>query len=198
MDIRIPDYIKGFIFDLDGTLVDTMPMHTEAWVSAGKYFNVEITPYMVQAMAGIPTLQLVVRLNQIYGWELDPLEVKVKKDRLLEEIKLKKGPYQAIEPVMQIVRNVKDSKQMTVGTGSSRTQAIRILREMGIIDWFTGIVGAEDVTSFKPDPETFLKCASLMRLEPMECIVFEDGDLGILAAKNAGMEYVDIRQFQYV
>ncbi len=190
----IPSHVKGLIFDLDGTLVDTMPLHIEAWCETGKHFGVEITPYMVNAMAGIPTLHSVVKLNELYGYNLDPLAVKTRKDLLLEDIISRNGNYHPITPVYEVARQYKEKIPMTIGTGSSRTQAIRVLRDMQIIDWFQGIVAADDVTHFKPDPETFLKCASIMKLHPEECLVFEDGALGILAAKNAGMEYIDVSE----
>ncbi len=189
----IPSHIKGLIFDLDGTLVDTMPLHIEAWCETGNFFGVEITPFMVNAMAGIPTLHSVVKLNELYGYDLDPLAVKIRKDLLLEDIISRNGNYQPIAPVYEIACHYREIIPMTIGTGSSRTQAIIVLRAMDMIDWFRGLVAADDVTHFKPDPETFLKCAAIMNLHPEECLVFEDGALGILAAKNAGMEYIDVR-----
>lgn len=190
----IPSHIRGLIFDLDGTLVDTMPLHIEAWCKTGNYFGVEITPYMVNAMAGIPTLHSVVKLNELYGYDLDPLAVKARKDLLLEEIISRNGNYHPITPVYDLASHYREIIPMTIGTSSSRTQAIRVLRDIQMIDWFKGLVSADDVTHFKPDPETFLKCAAIMKIHPEECLVFEDGPLGLLAAKNAGMEYIDVRE----
>ena len=82
---------------------------------------------------------------------------------------------------------------MTVGTGSPRHLADKLLRHLGLRDYFVGIVGAEDVQHHKPFPDTFLRCAQLMQVEPEACVVFEDADFGIQAAQRANMAFVDVR-----
>ncbi len=193
--IRVPDHIEGLIFGLDGTLADTMPLHFEAWTAAGKDFEVEITPFMIKAMAGIPTVQSVVRLNESYGWSLDPMLFKKQKDLHYRRIKEEKGKFDIIVPTYNLAKEYKDKLPMTVGTGSARPNAIETLRDLGIIDWFQGIVSGDDVEHHKPYPDTFLQCADIMSVAPNKCLVLEDGDLGIMAAKNAGMEVLDIREF---
>jgi beta-phosphoglucomutase family hydrolase len=192
--IALPENIKGLIFDLDGTLADTMPLHLAAWLAAGRQFGVEITPFMINAMAGIPTIQTVVKLNENYGWELEPLEVKKFKDFHYRKIKVKAGKEQAIIPVLKIAEKYKNQLPLAIGTGSARLNALETLRELEIIDWFEAVVSAEDVERHKPFPDTFLKCAELISVPPENCMVFEDGDLGILAAKNAGMQVMDVRE----
>lgn len=193
--ILIPENIEGLIFDLDGTLVDTMPLHFLSWTAAGKEFGVEITPFMIIAMAGVPTIQSVVKLNENYGWELEPLEVKKFKDFHYGKLKELKGSPQVIKPVFEIAEKYRDKLPMAIGTGSARLNALDTLRELNIIDWFQAVVSAEDVDNHKPFPDTFLKCADIIKIAPSKCLVFEDGDLGILAARNAGMQVIDIRNF---
>lgn len=193
--IQIPDHIEGLIFDLDGTLADTMPLHFDAWTAAGKDFDVDITPYMIKAMAGIPTVQSVVRLNEGYGWSIDPFLFKKQKDFHFRRLKKEKGKFDVIQPVFNLAKEHKDRLPMTIGTGSARPNAIETLRDLGIIDWFKGIVAADDVDHHKPFPDTFLRCAEIMSISPDKCMVLEDGDLGIMAAKNAGMEVLDVREY---
>lgn len=191
--IKLAENIEGLIFDLDGTLVDTMPLHYQSWMAAGREHGVEITPFMINAMAGIPTIQSVVKLNENYGWELDPLEVKKFKDYYYRSFKATQGSPEGIKPVLEIAENYKGKLPLAIGTGSSRLNALDTLRELDIIDWFDVVVSADDVKNHKPYPDTFLKCADMIKATPSNCMVFEDGDLGILAAKNAGMQVVDIR-----
>ena len=84
---------------------------------------------------------------------------------------------------------------MAVGTGAGRTSAMLQLKELGIDQLFDFVVTADDVTKHKPEPETFLKCAELMGIEPQYCQVFEDGELGMQAAISAGMLLTDVRPF---
>jgi beta-phosphoglucomutase family hydrolase len=191
--IVIPDDIEGLIFDLDGTLADTMPLHLEAWAAAGREFGVEITPFMINAMAGIPTIQSVVKLNETYDWTLDPLEVKRFKDFHYKKIKSNNGRLNAIDPVLDVVKKYRSVLPLAIGTGSARLNALDTLRDLGIIDWFTAIVAGDDIVNHKPFPDTFLKCAEIIGVDPHKCLVFEDGDLGILAAQNAGMQVIDVR-----
>jgi len=189
----IPNNIEGLIFDLDGTLADTMPLHLEAWAAAGREFGVEITPFMINAMAGIPTIQSVVKLNETYDWDLEPLEVKRFKDFHYKKIKSQNGRLNAINPVLEVVKKYRSVLPLAIGTGSARLNALDTLRDLGIIDWFSAIVAADDIDNHKPFPDTFLKCAELMGVNSKNCLVFEDGDLGVLAAQNAGMQVIDVR-----
>ena len=84
---------------------------------------------------------------------------------------------------------------MTVGTGSSRSNALSALEDAGILSWFDLVVSADDVVNPKPHPEVFLKGAAHIKVRPEHCLVFEDGDKGIASAKSAGMEYVDVRHY---
>ena len=82
---------------------------------------------------------------------------------------------------------------MAVGTGSEHRMAEMLLRHLGLFNCFDAIVGADDVQCHKPEPDTFLRCAELIGVPPEKCVVFEDADFGIQAAKSAGMAVVDVR-----
>jgi beta-phosphoglucomutase-like phosphatase (HAD superfamily) len=103
-----------------------------------------------------------------------------------------------LKPVDEVVSIVKANYgriPMAVGTGASRKSAEVQLKELNLMKYFVTIVSADDVTKHKPEPETFLECARLMDVEPQFCQVFEDGVLGIAAAKTAGMMVTDVRPF---
>ena len=102
---------------------------------------------------------------------------------------------QFIVEVTSILDLYHNKLPMSVGTGASRRSAMVQFETLQITHYFNAIVTADDVTIHKPEPHTFLKCAQLMGVEPGHCQVFEDGDLGIEAARKAGMMVTDIRPF---
>lgn len=96
-------------------------------------------------------------------------------------------------PLIDVVKSYYGRLPMAVGTGSEHSMAEMLLRHLGLRDYFDAIVGADDVTKHKPEPETFLRCAELLGVCPDKCVVFEDADFGVEAAKRANMAIVDVR-----
>lgn len=194
MKYDIKEGVKGLIFDLDGTLADTMPYHFAGWKKACDKYGAHIDTAFLRKHTGSP------------GWFIASeiiknckLEGKVSVDEIVEE-KLKQfyevqDQVKAIEPVVDIVRKYHGKLPMAVGTGGHREAVERTLRITGLRDYFDIIITANDVDNFKPHPETFLKCAELMGVEPSMVEVFEDGDLGLEAAVNAGMKPTDVRSW---
>ena len=191
--INIPSHIRGLIFDLDGTLADTMPIHVQAWAEAGKLYGLTITGDMILPMAGMPTVAVVPELNKTFDWNLDPVEFRYHKNEAYYRIKADLGKVRPISHIVKIAESYKDNLPMAVGTGSSHENAIVSLNDLGITHWFKGVVGADDIQNPKPAPDTFLKCADMIKVHPRNCLVFEDGPMGIEAAKAAGMQVIDIR-----
>ena len=113
----------------------------------------------------------------------------------IELFKSLRKDIKAIKPVAEIVEKYHGEIPMCVGTGAIREAAHRTLDDIGMSKYFEIVVTADDVQNHKPDPETFIKCAELMAIEPPDIEVFEDGDLGLEAAKRAGMHPVDIRSW---
>jgi len=185
--IVLPEGTEGLIFDLDGTLADTMGMHIESWELAGQFFGAEITAKMINDYAGIPTLQLIELFNKEYGWSLDPIEFRKEKNKLYLDIKAKSGGIKAIQHMVDYAESQRGIRPMAIGTGSIRTNAIYAVDALGIADWFVTLITADDVINPKPHPETFEKGAEAMGLSPTVCHVFEDSNIGIKAALDGGM-----------
>ncbi len=190
--IMIHPGTRGLIFDLDGTLADTMGLHVSAWEIAGRHFGVDIDGSEIYKLAGIPTQPIVEIFNERYGWSLDPVAFEEKKDEAYLQVKEDAGQIKPVQRVLDIAHAHRDVLPMAVGTGSIREDAEMALSDMGITSWFRGLVTADDVERPKPDPETFVRCAEIIDIDPQYCQVFEDGPKGIEAALSAGMVALNI------
>ena len=193
--LNIDPKAKGLIFDLDGTLADTMPIHYIAWKNAAARYGIHFTPELFMELAGIPLYPTVEKLNQIFGKNIKPKELG----------DIKEAEFEAnmhLTPEIKIVTNLVRANfgklPMAVGTGGSRRLSLKTLELIGLRKYIDVIVTSEDVSNFKPHPETFLKCAELMGVSPADCEVFEDGILGMQAARSAGMMVVDVTQYYEV
>lgn len=186
---------KGLIFDLDGTLADTMPIHYMAWKNAAAKYGIDFTPELFAQLAGIPLYPTVEKLNQLFGKNIDPREMGDLKEA---EFELNMHLTPEIKIVTDLVRENYGRIPMAVGTGGSRRLSLKTLKNIGMENYFSILVSSEDVKNFKPHPETFLKCADLMGVDPADCQVFEDGVLGMQAAREAGMMVVDVTQYYEV
>lgn len=194
MPLLIPEDIQALIFDLDGTLADTMPIHIEAWKVAGRKYGVAITDDMINRTAGRPTIAVVDILNEENGWQLIPAEVKAAKDVAYEALKVTLG-VRPIPVVFDLATRYRGILPMAIGTGSTRPRTEDTLGAMGIRDWFEVVITADDVVNFKPSPDTYLQCAEGLGIDPAHCLVFEDADFGLRAGIAAGMRVVDVREY---
>lgn len=190
MAIYVYPETRALIFDLDGTLSNSLPVHVETWNQVGKVYGFKFDPQIVHEMTGRPTIEFARHVVEKYGLAVNPEDI----------VKLKQRAFwdsaQLLEPVHEMISIVKEyhnKMPMSVGTGASRKSAEVQLKALGLVRYFDIIVAADDVHRHKPDPDTFLKCAQQMGVEPSKCQVFEDGDLGIEAAQKAGMMVTDVR-----
>ncbi|MFH0999432.1 MAG: HAD-IA family hydrolase, partial [Bacteroidota bacterium] len=135
-------------------------------------------------LAGIPAVGTIRKLNEIFGTRMDPEKVGHFKELEYEKIMYKMKP---ITPVIDLVKKYKSKLPMSIGTGGYKRLAWKSLEILGLDSYFDILVSTEDVEHSKPHPETFLKCAEKMGVEPQFCQVFEDGMLGMQAAQTAGM-----------
>lgn len=192
MRIKIHPDTKGLIFDLDGTLSDSLPVHVATWNKIGDKYGFEFDTQILYEMTGRPTIEFARRVVNQYNLTISPEEiVRLKRQAFWDSSDLLKQ----VDEVVALVKNYFGKLPLAVGTGASRKSAEVQLKTLKLIHYFDAIVSADDVTNHKPYPDTFLKCASLMGVEPQFCQVFEDGDLGIAAAEEAGMIVTDVRPF---
>jgi beta-phosphoglucomutase family hydrolase len=193
--LSVDNRAKGLIFDLDGTIADTMPVHFIVYRNILAQYGVDFTPEVFDTLAGVPAIGTFERINEMYGLRLDAFEMGHFKERTYEKMMHLIKP---IDPVVEIIHQYHGKLPMSVGTGGYTRLAWKTLSILGLDKFFHILVSSEDVTHHKPHPETFLRCAELMGVEPGFCQVFEDGRLGIQAAETAGMMAVNVTQFYTV
>jgi len=186
---------KGLIFDIDGTICDTMPVHYIAWRNVAADYGIDFTTELFQELAGIPALPTCEKLMDMFGKKYDPVEFAERKEAEYERNMDKAG---MVEPVVDLIKRYHGKIPMACGTGGGRRLAWRVLKIAGVDHCFEHVVCAEDVSNFKPHPETFLKAAALIGIAPENCQVFEDGKLGIEAAKRGGMIATDVTDYYTV
>lgn len=186
--------VKGLIFDLDGTLADTMPFHFEGWKKACKKYGAHIDNSFLRRHTGSPGWIIAREIIKDCNLNGSVTVEQIVEEKLVEFYRLQ-HLVKPIKPVVDIVRRYYGKLPMAVGTGGHRIAVERTLEITGLRKYFDIIVTANDVNDFKPHPETFLKCAELMQVEPEYIEVFEDAELGIEAAKKAGMRVTDVRSW---
>ncbi|WP_395750034.1 HAD family hydrolase [Prosthecobacter sp.] len=190
MSLQIPDYpFQAYIFDCDGTLVDSMPLHYVAWTES---LNQHAAPFVFTeaefyASAGMKEQDVVKKLNAQHGTNLDPVSV----DELKMELFAKHIPQvQPVRPVAEFARSLFGKFPIAVASGSEESTVRGCLTATGLIDLFPVIITPKKVKHGKPAPDMFLLAAEQMGVAPSECLVLEDGQSGIEAAKAAGMQWV--------
>ena len=190
MQLDIPQgEFEGYIFDLDGTLVDTMPLHYEAWNQAMQNAGLKgaLDKNRFYALGGVPSRLVAELLGRHHGVPLDPDVVYKQKEAIFM------GSLQKLEligPVIAFARNVSKTHPVAVASGGTREVVRSTLTKTGLAPLFPIVVTADDVEHGKPAPDMFLLAAKRMNVRPERCLVFEDGEPGIQAAKAAGMEHV--------
>jgi beta-phosphoglucomutase-like phosphatase (HAD superfamily) len=182
---------NAVIFDLDGTLVDSMSAHFEAWCEALALHGASgiFKEDIFHAMGGRPTIDVAVELNDGYNLRLDPAAVAFAK----REAFLKRLPgIRLIREVSEFAASLRGKIPMAVASGGTRMVVEKELQIVGISDWFDEVLCAEDVNEGKPSPEVFLKAARLLNVAPADCLALDDAPAGIIAATRAGMQVLGI------
>lgn len=180
----------GLIFDMDGTLLDTEPTHRKAWQEILSRYNMQFDVQAMVALNGAPTWRIAQAILEHNHSSLDPHLIAAEKTALAKTMLLDNvTPL----PLVDVVKAWHGKRPLSVGTGSESTVAEALLNHLGLRRYFDAVVAADHVLHHKPAPDTFLKCAALMGVAPEKCVVFEDADFGIQAARSAGMDVVDVR-----
>ncbi len=175
---------KAIIFDMDGTLIDSMGAHMEAWKQTCESFGIPFDRDYMYGLGGVPTRKTVEILNEKHGSDHSPEDVALRKREVWETMDLIPS---LIAETTEIFHHYRPKMQVAIGTGSERAHAEHLLNHHDLLNKLDAMVTASDVTHGKPHPETFLTAARLMNVKPEECVVFEDTDIGRQAAERAGM-----------
>jgi len=181
----------GYIFDCDGTLIDSMPVHYRAWDAALRQRGLKepLSQDLFYSLGGVPTKRVAELLGEHYKLNIDPMDVF----HLKEDIFVKMLPeVELIQPVVDFARSVAGKYPVSVASGGPRLVVQRSLELAGLDDIFKIVVTADDVVHGKPSPDMFLLAAKLMGVTPEKCLVFEDADPGIQGAIAAGMKVVHV------
>lgn len=186
----LTDQFDGLIFDCDGTLTDSMPLHYIAWRDTMADRGIQFAEERFYSMGGMPTEKIIATLSAEQNVAIDVDEAAIAKEKAFEAIMHDLKP---LDVICRVAKQHRGKIAMAVASGGIRPIVDRQLRQIGIADWFGTVVTSEDTRGHKPEPDAFLLAAERLCVSPARCLVFEDSPLGFAAAEAAGMRYVDVR-----
>ncbi len=189
-----PKKDKAFIFDLDGVIVDTAKYHFLAWKELAEHLGFDFTEEQNELLKGVSRVRSLEILLDLGKVELSPSEkenyLKEKNDQYLNYISTMQTDE--ILPGIEELLHFLKKENVRFALGSASKNARLILENLNLLDLFDAIVDGNDVSTAKPDPEVFLIAAGKLGVDPSDCIVVEDAQAGIQAARTAGMTTVAI------
>ena len=188
-----PAGTAALIFDCDGTLADTMPAHYLAWTSMLGRHGIPFPEKRFYELGGVPTAQIIGLLSRESGVPVADVDAMVheKESAFLAHL----HAIRPLEAVVAVAAEFRGKLPVAVASGGYRDTVTRTLDQLGIRDWFDALVTAEDTARHKPEPEVFLEAARRLGVTATTCVVFEDTDIGLEAARRAGMASVDVREW---
>ncbi|MGF1788440.1 beta-phosphoglucomutase family hydrolase [Photobacterium swingsii] len=178
---------QALIFDMDGTLIDSMPAHVGSWQKTCEEFEIPFDEVWLHSLGGMPTIKTAQAIIDKFGLDQHPQLLAETKFRHYESLTHKGN---IIPATVDILKAHRKDKKVAVGTGCMIRHADELLTVTGLMPLLDAVVTASDVTNHKPHPDTFLKAAKLVGVEPKDCVVFEDTLLGQRAALAAGMDCI--------
>lgn len=190
MKLKLPaGSFRAYLFDCDGTIADSMPLHYLAWKKAVGEWGCEFPEETFYSWGGITVAKTIAMLNEQQGLEMPIDQVAERKEnlyyQLLPELK-------AVPEVLEHIEAQHGQIPFAVVSGSTRESVTTSLRTLNLLDRFDTLVCAGDYKHGKPDPEAFLMAAQQLGVAPESCLVFEDAEIGIQAANAAGMASVKV------
>jgi beta-phosphoglucomutase family hydrolase len=185
------DHYEALIFDMDGTLVDSGQLHEFAWTAMLTRYGIPLDRSFMRSLAGVPTKGTIQILLEKFSLKVEASldEMNDYKEQLVHE-----NMHKYVKPtaLLEVAQKYHGLKPMAIGTGAYTQEAKTILNICGLDKYVSVIVGADQVQNPKPAPDTFLLCAELLNVNPKNCVVFEDSQLGLQAAASAGMAGIDV------
>lgn len=185
--------LRGIIFDCDGTLADTMPLHWRAWQAVAARHQFQFPQARFYALGGVPSRDILKMLSTEQNLVIDHLAVAREKEAEYLPLIAQVEP---INTVVGVARENYGKIPLAVASGGTRSIIEQVLGHLGILQLFQTIVTSEDVVKQKPAPEIFLEAARRIGVPPQFCRAYEDTDLGMQAITAAGMEAVDVRKLR--
>ena len=186
-----PGPFRAYLFDCDGTITDSMPLHYTAWSRALSEWNCLFSEDLFYAWGGMSVAEIIATLNENHGLNMPAEDVSRRKEQLYLEIV---PQLKAVPEVLEHIKANHGRIPFAVVSGSTLESVTASLQTLKILDKFDTLVCAGDYQHSKPDPEPFLVAAKRLGVAPEDCLVFEDADMGIQAATAAGMASVKIPQ----
>lgn len=189
---RVLGEYDGFIYDMDGTLIETLTAHANSWIEAGREFGYDFDPQIMVDLTGAKPQVIVEAMMRKVGMDLSLFDQVLETKIRIAKTNLLRDSYEL--PAYKLACELKDKAPQAIGTGSFRIFLDLLDTKYHIYDLFgrEHTISMEDVIHHKPHPETFLTAAKSLAVEPTNCLVFEDGSFGIQAALYAGMDAYDV------
>jgi beta-phosphoglucomutase family hydrolase len=189
--MNLPAHIKGLVFDCDGTLADTMPLHWRAWQVIAKKYKLHFPEDRFYSLGGVPSRDILQMLAKEQGVTLDHLQAAHEKENAYLPLMSEVEPIHA---VVEIARANFGKIPMAVASGGTEPIIVQVLEHLKIRHLFAAVVTSEMVKHQKPAPDIFVEAARRIGVDPKACRGYEDTDLGMTAIRAAGMEAVDVRE----
>ena len=190
MKLKLPvGSFRAYLFDCDGTVVDSMPLHYIAWKKALAEWDCTFDEQLFYAWGGIPVAEIISLLNERQGLSMSVEGVSSRKENIYLDL------LPQLNAIPEVVEHIEDQHgriPFAVASGSTRESVTASLTIVRLLDRFDALICAGDYKKSKPDPEAFLLAAAKLGVTPESCLVFEDTDMGIQAANAAGMASVKI------
>lgn len=187
--IDLESRYDGLIFDCDGTLTDSMPLHYVAWRETMERYGIQFPETRFYAMGGMPSDLIISILGEEQGVSIDVRRAALEKEQAFTDAV---DQLQPLPRVCAIAQKHVDRLPMAVASGGMREVVKRQLQQLEIDSFFNTVVAAEDTERHKPEPDVFLEAARRLGVAPERCLVFEDAKLGFQAAHAAGMDCVRV------
>ena len=182
---------KGLIFDCDGTLADTMPLHWRAWQVIAQKYKLHFPEDRFYSLGGVPSRDILKMLAEEQGVTLDHVAAGHEKENAYLPFL---SQVQPVHAVVEIARANYGRIPMAVASGGTQVIITQVLNHLDILHLFKAVVTSEMVKKQKPAPDIFLEAARRIGVEPQSCRAYEDTELGLQAIRSAGMEAVDVRE----